>query len=87
MAGLKPAFSCQDATPVGAAEVHSWRTSAPSACLEQLGVALGGRCRYFCFLLLGRGEGEVRGARMGGFRFLLKIPGGGGPEDPEDVCA
>ena len=38
---------------------------------------LGGRFGYFLFVLIGGREGAVRGARKGGGRFSLKIPGGG----------
>ena len=44
------------------------------ACRE----LLGGRFGNFYFFLVGEGEGAVRGARRGGGRFLLKVPGGGG---------
>ena len=54
--------------------------------LDILGGALfrslnpGGRFGYFIFFLLGGAERGVRGAGKGaGGRFLLKIPGGGGP--------
>ena len=44
---------------------------------------LGGRFGYFIFLLLGEGEGEVRGAGRGGVLVFIENPLGGGLQEGE----